>query len=520
MLDKDKEGKLVEILARQAQGLVGESRDYFMNMVNQADLPQRWRGEIEEILVKDPYICAQKLIKWCITKGVNPQDRKFTTLGSILKPLVDPYLNDNDTSELPVDEHDDSFPYPLIRLIRDNNLYLDKSLLSPLEKFLSEKPPPEKPSSNRYEPDLRIEPADNEENQLEEPENDSGNSEEAKISYRLAFWSILSMFNTGSVTFSYLLLLSVPSSKDNLHTCYVPSGILIELCRNILILSLTIIWLLGGTFFREILELLGFRDAGKYSDYVRLFRILMGIVTIFMGSFMLIYHLKYGPEIFIEIYPCKEPKSETCISLYRISYKIYMVQSLINYIIIGTPTLIIIIYSQVKDIHKLDQKFKSYKEKLKTLNQNSLEQLNIIEGKFGKFKSALFEIIEERYESVFFVYCIIFGFDIAVGLIPLAKTGRIISALGYFFLGIIFIIIWSAAMHFYDQAIKLSIKNLSQSDRNDFLTKTDFMKDILQMIKKSALIRAGIFIAGLSLFIWFLPSNVINLIFEGCNLPN
>jgi|688.fasta_scaffold83774_2 endonuclease G len=115
----DDQEKLVEILATLATDSGVDPKDYFRNTVNQADLPRQWRGELAGIWKGNSNIDARNLINWCLVKEVNPQDRRFTTLGSILMPLLQS-----------VGFETASF---IVALIIRYDLYRDKNLLETLK---------------------------------------------------------------------------------------------------------------------------------------------------------------------------------------------------------------------------------------------------------------------------------------------------------------------------------------------------------------------------------------------------
>ncbi|MGD1912395.1 MAG: trypsin-like peptidase domain-containing protein [Rivularia sp. (in: cyanobacteria)] len=81
--------KLVNVLATQAATSFTKSpQEFFKDLVNRANLPQNWVFELTREWTGDPSNYARKLINWALAKNGNPQDRRFTTLGSILQPLL------------------------------------------------------------------------------------------------------------------------------------------------------------------------------------------------------------------------------------------------------------------------------------------------------------------------------------------------------------------------------------------------------------------------------------------------
>jgi len=80
--------RLVDILAKQAGRHFDGPRVFFVDLVDRAHLPERWTLKLAGVWKGDPYIDARKLFQWAIAKGINPQDRRFTTLGAILRALL------------------------------------------------------------------------------------------------------------------------------------------------------------------------------------------------------------------------------------------------------------------------------------------------------------------------------------------------------------------------------------------------------------------------------------------------
>lgn len=80
--------KLVELMASLAAALPTDPQKFFKKLINQANLPQRWVRDIAGVWTGDANYDAQQLINWALAKDVNPNDKRFTTLGSILQPLL------------------------------------------------------------------------------------------------------------------------------------------------------------------------------------------------------------------------------------------------------------------------------------------------------------------------------------------------------------------------------------------------------------------------------------------------
>ena len=64
--------------------------------MNKANLPQSWTQTLSGVWSGSAPYDAQKLIDFAISRNVNSQDEKFTTLGSVLSAVlrVDPGLAD------------------------------------------------------------------------------------------------------------------------------------------------------------------------------------------------------------------------------------------------------------------------------------------------------------------------------------------------------------------------------------------------------------------------------------------
>jgi hypothetical protein len=75
---------LVALLAGQALNRGG--RDYFRNLVAQANIPELFKYQQQENWTGRADQDARTLISWAHELGVNPNDNRTTTLGAILKP--------------------------------------------------------------------------------------------------------------------------------------------------------------------------------------------------------------------------------------------------------------------------------------------------------------------------------------------------------------------------------------------------------------------------------------------------
>ena len=87
--------KLVNVLTNQAANSFTNPQEFFRDLLNRANLPQQWVNGLAGGWTGNPNIDARKLINWALAKNGNPNDKRFTTLGSILNPLlIDVGFND------------------------------------------------------------------------------------------------------------------------------------------------------------------------------------------------------------------------------------------------------------------------------------------------------------------------------------------------------------------------------------------------------------------------------------------
>src|SRR6516162_128962 len=76
--------RLAGILADHAGTFEAGPRAYFKKVILRANLPKNWQLERANASVGDPELDALELVNWAIVKGVNPNDIRLETLGSIL----------------------------------------------------------------------------------------------------------------------------------------------------------------------------------------------------------------------------------------------------------------------------------------------------------------------------------------------------------------------------------------------------------------------------------------------------
>ena len=84
MNDQDKEF-LIQTLEDKSID-ASSSRDFFRSLGLDANLPRAWQAGYIAQIKDDPHYSAQNVVRWAI--GMNRKDQNFTTLGSLLYPLL------------------------------------------------------------------------------------------------------------------------------------------------------------------------------------------------------------------------------------------------------------------------------------------------------------------------------------------------------------------------------------------------------------------------------------------------
>lgn len=80
--------KLVDVLAGLAATSFTSPQDFFRDLVNRANLRQQLVFSLAGVWTGNPNNDARRLINWALVRDINPNDKRFTTLGSILQPLL------------------------------------------------------------------------------------------------------------------------------------------------------------------------------------------------------------------------------------------------------------------------------------------------------------------------------------------------------------------------------------------------------------------------------------------------
>ena len=111
--------KLVDVLARLAAASPIGPQKFFRELINKANLPQDWVSDMAGVWTGNANYDAQQLVNWAIAKDINPKDKRFTTIGSILNVFL-----------TKVGFNDAKF---IVSLIIIYQLYTDKKLLEKLQ---------------------------------------------------------------------------------------------------------------------------------------------------------------------------------------------------------------------------------------------------------------------------------------------------------------------------------------------------------------------------------------------------
>lgn len=83
--------RLVELLTINAASARNDPKAYFSTLIKEANLPQPFKNQIVGGWSGDPHVDAVNLVTWAEAREVNPKDRRYTTLGSILEPELPRY---------------------------------------------------------------------------------------------------------------------------------------------------------------------------------------------------------------------------------------------------------------------------------------------------------------------------------------------------------------------------------------------------------------------------------------------
>jgi hypothetical protein len=81
-IQKEDLERIINLLGSIAVG--GDAQNFYQNLIRSANLPEKWEVE----LLQRKQLSASDLIYWAKSKGENPKDQKYHTLGSILSVLL------------------------------------------------------------------------------------------------------------------------------------------------------------------------------------------------------------------------------------------------------------------------------------------------------------------------------------------------------------------------------------------------------------------------------------------------
>jgi len=118
-LSKPHADVLERILARLAANSSSDSQRYFQDRVNRTDLPPAWKMEVARVWSGNTRGDARQLIRWAEAKGVNPRDKRYTVIGSLLTVLLADNLGLEDAATIAT-------------IIASDRLYADTQLLDDL----------------------------------------------------------------------------------------------------------------------------------------------------------------------------------------------------------------------------------------------------------------------------------------------------------------------------------------------------------------------------------------------------
>jgi V8-like Glu-specific endopeptidase len=119
--------RIVEILADEALAESASPAAYFQRLVAQADIPQEFRRQRQGGWSGNARHDARMLVTWASAREINPADRRYTTLGSLLIPEL------NQVGASIADE--------LLSIIEASHLIRDEVLLDTLHRqFLVPRP--------------------------------------------------------------------------------------------------------------------------------------------------------------------------------------------------------------------------------------------------------------------------------------------------------------------------------------------------------------------------------------------
>jgi endonuclease G, mitochondrial len=81
--------QLAEVLGKQAVVFPGGVPAYYQDLVQRANIPESWKREIAGVWTGSADFDARRLVRFAEAKGINPRDRDWTTLGSLLRTVLE-----------------------------------------------------------------------------------------------------------------------------------------------------------------------------------------------------------------------------------------------------------------------------------------------------------------------------------------------------------------------------------------------------------------------------------------------
>lgn len=110
--------RIVQVLAQLASTYPAGPTYYYRDLIARADLPTGWTMGISGMWTGDAVADGRRLVLWAIARDVNPNDPRYTTLGSLLSALMEDQGLDQQSS--------------IVALICAYRLYRDDGLLAGL----------------------------------------------------------------------------------------------------------------------------------------------------------------------------------------------------------------------------------------------------------------------------------------------------------------------------------------------------------------------------------------------------
>lgn len=80
---------VAQLIADDASNAADGPRRYFRDLIDRAGLPPQFRMQLADFGSGDPRANALRLIRWADGKGTNPDDSRYTTLGSFLRVVLE-----------------------------------------------------------------------------------------------------------------------------------------------------------------------------------------------------------------------------------------------------------------------------------------------------------------------------------------------------------------------------------------------------------------------------------------------